>query len=67
MLGVLFATQQQATTPDAAARVDAVVALPMCHQPLLVNAYAWSEGRGGMTTTGFTAKRSTRRLRRCPT
>jgi hypothetical protein len=66
MLGVLFATQQQAVTPDAAARPDAVAVLPMCHRSL-GNVDAWTEARGGIATTGFTAKRSTRRLRRCPT
>lgn len=66
MLGVLFATQQQAVTPDAAARLDAVAVLPMCHESL-GNAYAWTDARGGITTPGFTAKRSTRRLRRCST
>jgi len=67
MLGVLLATQQQAVMPDAAARPDAVVTLPMCHQSVLANAFPWTDDRGGISTTGFTAKRSTRRLRRCPT
>jgi hypothetical protein len=58
--------QQQAVTPDAATRMNAATVLPICHQ-LTANASAWTNGLGGISTTGFTAKRSTRRLRRCPT
>lgn len=66
MSGALLATQPQAVMP-AATRLDAsALATSMC-QRADVHAYPWTNGLGGMTTTGFTANRSARRLRRCTT